>query len=208
MATSLNFPDIRDALARISRGERATTQSLNVPSLLQFWLWGSDANELCDRGKCDFHLMHLSGMVCTRVFSEAYHTVADRIQVVPSIIDDEDVIELTDRCDIFLPHFYGDNSNQPTSTLVAARNLSSGEISRYPLELDSWPSRYLQFTSGIHCICANCANVSITTSGTYACTRPGRSPKLGNNIFPPRSSVQPWFTELVRLVWFKKTEAY
>jgi hypothetical protein len=123
MAKSLNFPDIRDALARISRGERATTPSLNVPSLLQFWLWGSDANELCDRGKCDFHLMHLSGMVCTRVFSEAYHTVADRIQVVPSIIDDEDVIELTDRCDIFLPHFYGDNSKQPTSSLVAEKCL-------------------------------------------------------------------------------------
>jgi hypothetical protein len=103
---SVNFPDVRDAIARISRGERATTSFLNVPSLLQFWLWGSDANEVCDRGKCDFHLMHLTGMVCTRVFSEAYHDAGDPVDFTPGIIDDEDVRILTDGCGIFLPHFY------------------------------------------------------------------------------------------------------
>ena len=105
MTQCVNFPHVREALARISRGERATTKFLTVQSLLQFWLWGSDANEACDRGKCDFHLMHLAGIVCTRVFSEAYHNIGDSIGVIPCIIDNEDIRELTDKCTIFLPHF-------------------------------------------------------------------------------------------------------
>lgn len=107
------FPDVRDALARVSRRERATTQILNVQSLLQFWLWGSDANEVCNQAKCDFHAMHLTGMVCTRVFTEAYQEVSDPVDFIPSVIDDEDVRILTDSCTIFLPHFYGVNSHKP-----------------------------------------------------------------------------------------------
>jgi len=110
MVHIVTFPDVKDALARITRGERATTENVNVLSILQFWLWGSDANETCDRGKCDFHLMHLSGMVCTRVFSEAYQLVGDEIDYVPSVVDDDDIHTLIDRCRIFLPHFYGDDS--------------------------------------------------------------------------------------------------
>jgi hypothetical protein len=103
---NVSFPDVRDALARISKGKRATTPSLTPDSLLRFWLWGSDANEFCDRSKCDFHLMHLTGMVCTRVFSEAYLSVDDAPGTIPAIVDDEDITMLTEYCGIFLPHFH------------------------------------------------------------------------------------------------------
>jgi hypothetical protein len=103
---TLSFPEVRAALKRISYGERATTPDLSVSTLLRFWLWGSDANEVCDRGKCDFHLMHLTGMVCTRVLAEAYHQTGDAVDTVPCIIDDADIHMLIDRCGIFLPHFY------------------------------------------------------------------------------------------------------
>ena len=73
------FPDVRNALARASRRERATTQTSNVQSLLQFWLWESDANEVCNQAKCDFYAMHLTGMVCTRVLTEAYQDVSDSV---------------------------------------------------------------------------------------------------------------------------------
>ena len=102
----ISFPDIKDALHRVSRRERATTSILNAPSILQFWLWGCDANEICDRGKCDFHLMHLTGMVCTQIFLEAYRPEGDSLSSMPNVIDDEDITLLTKECDIFLPHFY------------------------------------------------------------------------------------------------------
>jgi hypothetical protein len=101
----IEFPRIQQALARISRGERVI-ESLHPASLLRFWLWGSDANEVCDRGKCDFHQMHLAGMVCTRVFAEAYHEPGDAVDSVPAILDLHDTQLVIDECGIFLPHFY------------------------------------------------------------------------------------------------------
>ena len=45
----ISFPDIRDALQRVSCSERATTSVLDASSILQFWLWGGDANDICVR---------------------------------------------------------------------------------------------------------------------------------------------------------------
>ena len=101
----VSFLDVKTALERISHGERVTTPSLTPSAVLRFWLWGSDANEVCDRSKCNFHLMHLTGMVCTRVFSEAYHEVGNEVHTTPLIIDDDDARELIESCGIFLPHF-------------------------------------------------------------------------------------------------------
>ena len=111
---SISFPDIKDALERVSRSERVTTHLLDPPSILQFWLWGSDANEICDRSKCDYHLMHLTGMVCIRVFAEAYHNEDDSLSIAPIVIDNEDIILLTGECGVFLPHFY-DTASQSKS---------------------------------------------------------------------------------------------
>jgi hypothetical protein len=72
-----------------------------------------DANEVCNQANCDFHAMHLTGMVCTRVFTEAYQDISDPVDFIPSVIDDDDVKILTDSCKIFLPHFYGVNSHKP-----------------------------------------------------------------------------------------------
>lgn len=131
----VSFPDIKKAIERISCGDRATTQFLNVQSLLQFWLWGSDANETCDRGKCDFHLMQLTGMVCTRVLTEAYQDVSDPIDFVPSVIDNEDVRLLTDSCTLFLPHFYDVDSNKsPQSKPEEQHNMQPGRIQSNPVQ--------------------------------------------------------------------------
>jgi hypothetical protein len=103
---SISFPDVKDALTRISMGERATTHRTQAGHLMRFWLWGCDANEVCDRGKCDFHLMHLTGMVCARVFTESYLDASDSLDVVPLVIDTADVEMLITESGIFLPHFY------------------------------------------------------------------------------------------------------
>ena len=106
VSDSISFPDIENALCRVARGERATTSSLQAAPLMRFWLWGCDANEVCDRGVCDFHLMHLTGMVCVRVFTEAYQHTSDALDAAPIIIDVADIEMLIAECGIFLPHFY------------------------------------------------------------------------------------------------------
>jgi hypothetical protein len=111
----ISFPDIMTALERISAGGLATSPSITASTILRHWLWGCDANEVCDRGKCDFHQMHLVAMVCTRVFTEAYQDINNLVDADPLIIDEEDISCFTDNCSIFLPHFYGcvESSNAP-----------------------------------------------------------------------------------------------
>jgi hypothetical protein len=43
----------------------ATTPNVDASAPLRFWLWGSDANDVCEHRKCDFRQMHLVGMVET-----------------------------------------------------------------------------------------------------------------------------------------------
>ena len=100
----VTFPEVRAAIARMARGERATTLSLFPSKLVPFWLWGCDANEVCD-GKGDFHEMHLTAIVCVQVLTEAY--TLDPGSVCPLIIDEEDVSLLVERFGVFLPHFKG-----------------------------------------------------------------------------------------------------
>lgn len=88
----IQFPEIKAALERISSGGIATTPSMNAKTILRFWLWGCNANEVCDRGKCDFHEMHLVAMVCARVFIEAYHDTDDTFDTVPVVIDNDDIV--------------------------------------------------------------------------------------------------------------------
>lgn len=128
---SISFLDVQNALTRISKGERATNASLPTVDLMRFWLWGGDANEVCDRVKCDFHLMHLTGMVCSRVFTEAYHNASDTLDVVPVIIDISDIQMLSRTCTIFLPHFYdvptsgGSISSSQVTSLAVPEYLSN-----------------------------------------------------------------------------------
>lgn len=127
---AISFPDVKEALTRISKDERATTQTLCAAQLMQFWLWGCDANEVCDRVKCDFHLMHLTGIVCVRVFTEAYHHTDDSLSVIPLIIDCADIEMLVSKSGIFLPHFY---KSQPP------RNISETDEQTIP-QIISIPS--------------------------------------------------------------------
>jgi hypothetical protein len=112
----ISFPHVKDALLRTSAGGRATTPTLNAVDLMRFWLWGSDANEVCDRNKCDFHLMHLTGILCVRVLTEAYHSTTDSIDVVPVIIDLADIELLIAECGIFIPHFYRPSTVESSPT--------------------------------------------------------------------------------------------
>ena len=110
----VSYQDIFEAHDALSRGSHATTHRLTPISILQFWLWGCDANEVCDRGKCDFQSMQLTGMVCTQILKEAYespteeddHTTAQRR--APCIFDNSDAQHIIDSCGVFLPHFYED----------------------------------------------------------------------------------------------------
>jgi hypothetical protein len=106
MATRDNpiaFPDVKAAIGRMSRGERATSISLLPSRLIPFWLWGCDANEVCSSRKSDFHEMHLTAIVSVQVLTEAY--TMDPGSVCPLIIDEEDISLLVERFGIFLPHF-------------------------------------------------------------------------------------------------------
>ena len=99
---TINFTHIHSALDRVSRGERASNSILSVPNLLRFWLWGSDANEVCEN-KCEFNQMYLAGILCTRIFQEAFETT-------PVIVDNEDIHHIIQTCDVFIPHFYQTSS--------------------------------------------------------------------------------------------------
>jgi hypothetical protein len=110
----IEFPSIREALVRISLGKRATTSSLHPAKLLRFWLWGCDANEVCEHSKCDFHQMHLLGMLCTRVFAESYQETGDEVDSIPVIIDESDIALLQEQCSVFLPHLFTE-CGPPTS---------------------------------------------------------------------------------------------
>ena len=77
--------------------------SLFPSKLIPFWLWGCDANEVCCKGKSDFHEMHLTAIVSVQVLTEAY--TLDPGSVCPLIIDEEDISLLVERFKIFLPHF-------------------------------------------------------------------------------------------------------
>ena len=112
---AINFTHIHDAFTRISNGERATTPTLYVPTLLRFWLWGSDANEKCDNSKCEFHQMHLAGMLCTKVFEEAFQNFPDT-GTTPVIVDNDDVHHIILMCDVFIPHFYQTSDSAPQTT--------------------------------------------------------------------------------------------
>jgi hypothetical protein len=102
----IKFPFIQEALKRITRGEKASTPLLDTSKILRFWLWGSDANEVCEASKCEFHQMHLVGMVCTRVFAEVYQEEGDEVNSVPVFLEVDDVKLLGDHCSVFLPHFH------------------------------------------------------------------------------------------------------
>jgi hypothetical protein len=126
--SNVSFPDVKAALTRISKGEKATTSNVNAAQLMRYWLWGCDANEVCDRGKCDFHLMHLTGIVCVRVFTEAYHDTGDSPDVLPLIIDSVDINMLMAKSKIFLPHLY----RQTPSHDLASKGDTDVDITAIP----------------------------------------------------------------------------
>lgn len=99
---TINFTHIHAALGRVARGERASNALLSVPSLLRFWLWGSDANEVCEN-KCEFNQMYLAGILCTRIVQEAFEST-------PVIVDNDDINHIIQTCDVFIPHFYQTSS--------------------------------------------------------------------------------------------------
>jgi hypothetical protein len=126
------FPCIHEALARISSGEKVTTPVLNPTTLLRFWLWGCDPNEICEHSKCDFHQMHLVGMVCTRVFTESYQETWDSVNSVPVIIDESDIHRLQQHSSVFLPHFFTRCEPQKSPDLVNTSDSTTG-IAQPPL---------------------------------------------------------------------------
>lgn len=99
----ISFPDIKAALEKIAVGGVATTAALYPAKLLRFWLWGCDANEVCDKSKCEFHLCHLTGMVAARVLTEAYSD-----DPKASVLDHEDMKIIDQIPSLFLPHFHTD----------------------------------------------------------------------------------------------------
>jgi hypothetical protein len=102
---ALSFLDVRAALHRLAEGGRARTPGVSVAQLLRFWLWGTDANEDCERVKCTYHQMHLTGMVCGMSLVELYEGRGpDGAAVV--IFNDEDARTLVFECAVFLPHCY------------------------------------------------------------------------------------------------------
>jgi hypothetical protein len=102
---TLSFLDIRAALHRLAEGGRAMTPGVSVAQLLRFWLWGTDANEDCERVKCTYHQMHLTGMVCGMALVELYGSSGpDGAAVV--IFNDDDARTLVFECAVFLPHCY------------------------------------------------------------------------------------------------------
>jgi len=110
MDESVSYKDIFEAHDALTRGCRVTTQRLTPISILQFWLWGCDANEVCDRGKCEFQCMQLTGMICTQILKEAYECPEDCDQRAPRIFDNGDAQEIIASCGVFLPHFYEDEA--------------------------------------------------------------------------------------------------
>ena len=130
MAASVSFAEVRAAIARMARGERATTVSLYPSKLIPFWLWGCDPNEVCDRGKGDFHEMHLTAIVCVQVLTEAY--TPDPGAVCPLIVDEEDVSLLVKRFGLFLPHFK-EEGIPPQVSLQQLHDLVHAVQTQWPL---------------------------------------------------------------------------
>ncbi|KAJ1467710.1 hypothetical protein T484DRAFT_1857891 [Baffinella frigidus] len=89
--------------------------------------------------KCDFHQMHLVGMVCARVFMEAYSRPGDAPDAVPVTIDNEDVECIMEQCAVFLPHFYSpdetanpgdgaDTATAPVTVMVPTDRVSLQQL--------------------------------------------------------------------------------
>ena len=130
MDSGVTFPEVRAAISRMARGERATTMSLFPSKLVPFWLWGCDANEVCDKGKGDFHQMHLTAIVCVKVLTEAY--TPDPGSVCPLIIDEEDVSLLVERFGLFLPYFK-EGGIPPQVSLQQLHDLVHAVQTQWPL---------------------------------------------------------------------------
>jgi len=128
---ALSFLDVRAALHRLAEGGQAMTPGVSVAELLRFWLWGTDANEDCERVKCTYHQMHLTGMVCGRALVELYEGPArgaDGAAVV--IFNDEDARTLVFECAVFLPHCYNTTASAAAAddaSAAAAAALNAGD---------------------------------------------------------------------------------
>jgi hypothetical protein len=97
-------------------------------------------------------------MVCTRVLTEAYQDVSDSVDFVPSVIDDEDVRILTESCTIFLPHFYGVNSDKPHKS----KSDKSDPMQFDPIQLDATESDHTDPTVSET---KHCADIPIEVPG-------------------------------------------
>jgi hypothetical protein len=118
-ARALSYDDIHAALHRLARGGRASAPEVPTAQLLRFWLWGTDANEDCEHVKCEYHQMHLTGMVCGMTLLELYEGRGPS-GAAAVIFNDDDAWTLIDTCAMYLPHCYTAGATADAAAAAAA----------------------------------------------------------------------------------------